>query len=155
MELAALGSVVWTVAVSAYRCHIPFCVVSFELQLFHIQALPKDNTLVADSILQIAHRTAPTLVVAIDVVLAARLSKWYAGAAGSSDQGGNLYASCRNARATSTVMPDQTNLPSYDLYDPAPPGQHLSKPETLGRPSISPRIACEQISTDRVDMRLA
>ncbi|CAE7378283.1 MIK2 [Symbiodinium necroappetens] len=46
------------------------------------QALPKDNTLVADSILNIAHRTAPALIVFVDEVLAARLSIKYAGLSG-------------------------------------------------------------------------
>ncbi|CAE7453798.1 MIK2 [Symbiodinium sp. CCMP2592] len=62
---------------------VPVTVISLPSILFAVaQALPKDNTLVANSILQIAHRTAPALVVAIDVLLAARLCKWYAGLSG-------------------------------------------------------------------------
>ena len=70
------------------------------------EALPKDNTLVADSILKIAHRAAPALIVFSDEVLAARLSIKYAGAAGSWNQGGNLHilynASTRNLDTVST-----------------------------------------------------
>ncbi|CAE7939507.1 GSO1 [Symbiodinium sp. KB8] len=62
---------------------VPVTMMSLPSILFSVaQALPKDNMLIADSILQIAHRTAPALVVGIDVLLAGWLSIKYAGLSG-------------------------------------------------------------------------
>ena len=68
-----------------------------------MQALPKNNTLVSDSVLKIAHFTAPGLVVTLDMVLAARLSKWYAGAAGSCEQT-ETHTFCINPTVPSIVI---------------------------------------------------
>ncbi|CAE7741147.1 GSO1 [Symbiodinium sp. CCMP2592] len=62
---------------------VPVTMISLPSILYSVaQALPKDNTLVADSILKIAHRAAPALIVFSDEVLAARLSLKYAGLSG-------------------------------------------------------------------------
>ncbi|CAE7239942.1 EMS1 [Symbiodinium sp. KB8] len=64
---------------------VPVTILSLPSILYVVaQALPKNNTLVSDSVLKIAHFTAPGLVVTLDMVLAARLSKWYAGLSGIS-----------------------------------------------------------------------
>ncbi|CAE7615129.1 RLP19 [Symbiodinium sp. CCMP2456] len=62
---------------------VPVTMISLPSILYSVaQALPKDNTLVADSILNLAHRAAPALIVFVDEVLAARLSIKYAGLSG-------------------------------------------------------------------------
>ncbi|OLP79113.1 hypothetical protein AK812_SmicGene40637 [Symbiodinium microadriaticum] len=62
---------------------VPVTMISLPSILFSVaQALPKDNTLVADWILKIAHRTAPFLLEGIDMVLAVQLSIKYAGLSG-------------------------------------------------------------------------
>eukprot|EP00439_Symbiodinium_sp_Y106_P056979 s3915_g8.t1 len=62
---------------------VPVTMISLPSILFSVaQALPKDNTLVADWILKIAHRTAPVLIVGIDMVVATQLSIKYAGLSG-------------------------------------------------------------------------
>ena len=53
-----------------------------------------------DSVLEIAHHTAPVLVVAFDMLLAAPLSIWYGGAAGSWEQSGYLHIPYYNSTRT-------------------------------------------------------
>ncbi|CAE7665709.1 MIK2 [Symbiodinium sp. CCMP2592] len=62
---------------------VPVTMVSLPSILYVVaQALPKDNTLVPDSVLEMAHHTAPALVVAFDMLLAAPLSIRYGGVSG-------------------------------------------------------------------------